>query len=60
MAAELGDKGKGLVIETDSSASYGICRRTGHGRMKHLEIKFLWLQQVMRRRGCALSRYHEQ
>eukprot|EP00971_Amphidinium_carterae_P178959 3549386-Amphidinium_carterae.2 len=36
MAAELGNK-RELRVETDSSASYGICRRRGSGRMKHLE-----------------------
>eukprot|EP00971_Amphidinium_carterae_P177137 3512934-Amphidinium_carterae.1 len=47
VAAELGDRGRGLVIETDSSASYAICRRHGHGRTKHLDIKFLWVQHVI-------------
>lgn len=33
-----------LIDLTDSSAAKGICHRRGVGRVKHLELKELWVQ----------------
>ena len=33
-----------LVLEGDSSACKGTINRTGSGRIKHLEVKQLWIQ----------------
>eukprot|EP00971_Amphidinium_carterae_P104192 2063436-Amphidinium_carterae.1 len=46
IAKELG-MSLSLHLETDSSASYGTCKRRGHGKLKHMEIKYLWLQQAV-------------
>ena len=35
-----------LVLETDAKAMIDIVRRRGPGRLKHLELKQLWLQQA--------------
>ena len=37
-----------LKAFTDSSACRGICARQGVGRIKHLAVRLLWLQQAIR------------
>ena len=37
-----------MTLQTDSSAEKGISQRLGLGRVKHLEIRSLWLQSVVR------------
>ena len=37
-----------LVIEGDSSACQGTLHREGVGRMKHLEVRQLWLQSLVK------------
>ena len=34
-----------LVLDTDSSAAKSFVARRGLGRMRHLEVRDLWLQQ---------------
>ena len=34
-----------LELSLDSSAAKGICHRRGAGKVKHLEVKQLWLQE---------------
>ena len=33
---------------TDSTAARGTCKRTGLGKMRHLEVQYLWLQEKIR------------
>ena len=35
-------------IHADSSAAIGICRRTGIGRVRHLAVSQLWVQERLR------------
>ena len=35
----------GLVIKTDASAAKGVVTRCGAGRIKHLEVRQLWVQE---------------
>ena len=44
MASELGTPMK-LQVHTDSSAAQGIVMRSGCGKVKHLDIKTLWIQE---------------
>ena len=37
----------GLSISTDSSAAKGICCRRGAGKVKHLETRQLWVQDLI-------------
>ena len=37
-----------IVMKCDSSAARGIAARQGHGRMRHVDVRFLWLQQAVR------------
>ena len=37
-----------LQLHLDSSAAIGICRRTGVGRVRHLDTRLLWIQELVR------------
>ena len=37
----------GCLIQTDSSAAKGIAGREGCGKLKHLSVKQLWIQEVI-------------
>ena len=37
-----------LGLHADSSAAVGICRRTGIGRVRHLAVGQLWVQERLR------------
>ena len=38
-----------LSIHTDSAAAVGICKRAGIGRVRHLAVGQLWVQEGLRR-----------
>ena len=46
----LKDLGVGLSLRawTDSTASIGICARSGLGKLRHIDTQCLWLQQKVR------------
>jgi hypothetical protein len=50
------DLGLELCISlcTDSSAAVGICRRSGIGRVRHLAVGQLWVQELVRDGAVAL------
>ena len=37
-----------IALCTDSSAAVGICRRLGIGRVRHLAVGQLWIQELVR------------
>ena len=43
-----------LRIWTDSTASKGICSRQGLGKVRHLEVQALWVQQRVRNGDLSL------
>ena len=45
-----GDLGSKLQIQvmTDASAAKAICLRKGSGRLKHIQVQNLWIQQAVR------------
>ena len=47
LARELGfvDMSQGICLGTDSSAAKSFVSRRGLGRMRHIEIRDLWLQK---------------
>ena len=45
-----------LEIIGDSSASMGILNRTGAGRVKHLEVKQLWVQECIARKAVSVAK----
>ncbi len=41
---------------TDSSACKGTCGRSGLGKLKHLDVEDLWLQEAMKNKKVELSK----
>jgi len=52
----LADLGVRLLLRlwTDSSATQGICARQGLGKVRHLDVQELWVQQRLRRGDFSL------
>ena len=50
VARELGfdEVGSRIVVGTDSSAAKSFVARTGLGRMRHVEVRGLWLKEEVR------------
>ena len=50
MLSLLADLGSSLPLRiwTDSTASIGICKRQGLGKVRHLAVQDLWIQQRVR------------
>ena len=46
-ARELGIEGTGVDLETDASAAKSYASRRGAGRIRHIEVKWLWLQKAV-------------
>ena len=55
MLRELGVR-KGLRLKTDASAAKGIASRKGLGKMRHLEVNQLWLQDKVARGEVELEK----
>ena len=47
MMKDLDDKGK-AVVYADSSAALGIADRKGSGKLRHINIGLLWIQENRR------------
>jgi hypothetical protein len=47
LAADLGMALNG-VVHSDASAAIGIVNRTGVGRLRHVRVQYLWLQDTVR------------
>jgi len=45
-----------IRLLVDSSAAKSIASRTGLGKLRHLGIQFLWLQEAVRRKKVVLSK----
>jgi hypothetical protein len=43
-------------VHADSSAAIGICRRNGIGKIRHLAVAQLWVQELVRTRACRLHK----
>ena len=43
-------------LKTDSSSAKLISQRTGLGKLKHLEIKMLWLQDQVKRKALIVQK----
>ena len=46
-----------LAVMADSSAAIGICRRTGIGRVRHLAVGQLWVQEKVRSGSFSLVKH---
>ena len=56
MARDLGFEAT-LTVRADSSAAIGICRRTGIGRVRHLAVGQLWVQERVRAGDVQLLKH---
>ena len=54
LCRDLGREEVALHVHADSSAALGICRRSGIGRVRHLAVAQLWVQEKLRRRELTL------
>ena len=45
----------GASLHMDSAAARGICRRQGVGKVNSLEVRTLWLQQVVKAKTLTLK-----
>ena len=43
-------------VHADSSAAIGICRRCGIGKVRHLAVAQLWVQDLVRSKACSLHK----
>ena len=53
---EAGEATRTLVLHCDSVASRGMAQRLGAGKCRHIEVKWLWLQQAMDEKKLATKR----
>ena len=53
LLSELGDAVK-ITLHSDSTAALALTRRRGVGRVKHLDIRWLWCQDIYRSGQLAL------
>ena len=37
-----------VEVESDSSAAVGMCSRLGTGRVRHIQTRFLWIQEAVK------------
>ena len=58
VANELGWK-LGIRICIDSSAAKAISSRIGLGKVRHLEVKYLWLQEALKAKRFEMKKIHE-
>lgn len=45
-----------LRLRSDSSAARGLCHRQGVGRIRHMDAKYLWIQDCVKRGEAKLSK----
>ena len=45
------------VVLSDANAGIGIASRQGCGRLKHLEVKWLWVQEKVSEKALRLRRH---
>ena len=58
--ALLRDLGVGLPVRvwTDSTATMGICGRSGLGKLRHVDTRSLWVQQRVRDKSLEIRKVH--
>jgi hypothetical protein len=56
LMADLGWAASDKEVLTDSTAARGMASRRGLGRTRHIDVKRLWLQEVVETRGFHLVR----
>ena len=57
LLADMGVEVK-ATVHTDASAAIGIARRAGLGKLRHLNVRFLWLQHELQGTEMTLHKVH--
>ena len=45
-----------IDVETDSTAAIGMCSRTGVGKTRHIQVRWLWIQDAIRDKVVRLRK----
>ena len=45
-----------IDVETDSTAAFGMCSRTGAGKTRHIQVRWFWIQDVIRDKVVRLRK----
>ena len=45
-----------IDVETDSTAAIGMCSRTGFGKTRHIQVRWLWIQDAIRDKVVRLRK----
>ena len=45
-----------IEVETDSTAVIGMCSRTGVGKTRHTQVRWLWIQDAIRDKVVRLRK----
>ena len=53
---DLGMGNMTVRVLTDSSACKGICQRTGLGKIRHIDVALLWLQDLVRKGRVVMKK----
>ena len=58
MMSLMSDSGVGVsvTIHTEASAAIGIVRRAGLGKLRHLNVRYLWVQDQVKREQLGLEK----
>ena len=56
MMKDLGIEAVPLEVCSDSSAAIGIASRSGLGKLRHLEVHLLWVQDHVRRKSLVVCK----
>ena len=54
VAEELGCAFRPPRVGSDSTAAKGTCSRHGLGKLKHLDLKYLWIQEAVRAKRVVI------
>ena len=46
----------GVMIHTDASAAIGIVRRAGMGKLRHLNVRYRWVQDQVKREQIGFEK----
>ena len=50
------EMGRTIDVETDSTAAIGMCSRTGVGKTRHIQVRWLWIQDAIRGKVVRLRK----
>ena len=45
-----------IDVETESTAAIGMCSRTGVGKTRHIQVRWLWIQDAIRDKVVRLRK----